>query len=111
MSFPGPIRVSPGLVPGEGWSTGSRRKAGSLATRRDAGVVECGRSRRRGARRERGEGSMRIVDLSALITPSPPDAPPFYRTGVAYSDHAAGAGQIRALMQVPSALLRDGEGW
>jgi kynurenine formamidase len=54
---------------------------------------------------------MRIIDLSALITPSSPDAPPFYRTGIVYSDHAAGAGQIEALMQVPRALLRDGEGW
>ena len=54
---------------------------------------------------------MRIVDLSAMIEPSPPDAPPFYRTGVNYSDHAAGAGQIAALMGVPSNLLRDGEGW
>ena len=54
---------------------------------------------------------MRIVDLSALIEPSPPDAPPFYRTGVNYSDHTVGAGQIAALMGVPSNLLRDGEGW
>src|SRR4051794_35401974 len=54
---------------------------------------------------------MRIVDLSALIEPSPPDAPPFYRTGIAYSDHAAGAAQIAGLLKVPAALLRDGEGW
>lgn len=54
---------------------------------------------------------MRIVDLSALIEPSPPDAPAFYRTGINFSDHAAGAAQIEALMGVPRALLRDGEGW
>jgi kynurenine formamidase len=54
---------------------------------------------------------MRIVDLSALITPSAADAPAFYRTGIAYSDHAAGAAQIEALLKVPRALLRDGEGW
>lgn len=54
---------------------------------------------------------MRMIDLSALIEPSPPDAPPFYRTGIAYSDHAAGAAQIASLFHLPPGLLRDGEGW
>ncbi len=54
---------------------------------------------------------MRIVDLSATIAPTPPDAPPFYRTGIAYADHRAGAAQVEALFKVPPRLLRDGEGW
>jgi kynurenine formamidase len=33
------------------------------------------------------------------------------RTEIAYSDHAAGAAQIQALLGVPAELLRDGEGW
>jgi kynurenine formamidase len=54
---------------------------------------------------------MRIVDLSALIEPSQPDAPVFARTGVKYTDHAGGAAQIEALFKVPRELLRAGEGW
>ncbi len=54
---------------------------------------------------------MRLVDLSATIRPSPPQAPPFLRTDIAYNDHTAGAAQIQALLKVPAQLLRDGEGW
>jgi kynurenine formamidase len=53
----------------------------------------------------------RIVDLSAPITPSAPDAPVFQRNDVAYFDHAAGAAEVQALYGVPPRLLRDGEGW
>jgi kynurenine formamidase len=54
---------------------------------------------------------MRIVDLSAVIAPTPETAPPFERTVVSYSGHAAGAAQAQALLQVPPHLFRDGEGW
>lgn len=54
---------------------------------------------------------MRFVDLSATIAPSPEGTPPFIRTDIAYHDHAHGAEQIQAILKVPSALLRNGEGW
>lgn len=54
---------------------------------------------------------MQFVDLSAPIAPTPPDAPPFARVAVDYSDHSAGAAQVQALFGVPPDLLRDGEGW
>lgn len=54
---------------------------------------------------------MRIIDLSAPITPSRPDALPFERVEIDYTSHAGGAAQIQALFKVPSTLLRDGEGW
>lgn len=54
---------------------------------------------------------MRFVDLSAPIQASPPDLPEPLRTDIAFSGHAAGAGQIEQLLGVPPALLRDGEGW
>jgi kynurenine formamidase len=54
---------------------------------------------------------MRIIDLSATIAPSPPDAPALQRVDINYSAHAAGAAQIEAMFQVPPRLLRDGEGW
>src|SRR5437016_3816560 len=54
---------------------------------------------------------MRFVDLSHTIENSPPDTPEFLRTDIAYGDHAEGARQIETLMAVPSALLRNGEGW
>lgn len=54
---------------------------------------------------------MRIIDLSAPIAPSPPDAPVFGRVGIKYTSHAEGAAQIEAMLGVPPRLLRDGEGW
>jgi len=54
---------------------------------------------------------VRLVDLSAPITPSSAELPEPLRTDVEYSDHAEGAAQIAALFGVGSELLRDGEGW
>lgn len=54
---------------------------------------------------------MPIIDLSTLIAPSPEQTPPFIRTDIEYTGHAVGAAQIEGLLQVPSSLLRHGEGW
>ena len=54
---------------------------------------------------------MRIIDLSASIAPSAPDAPLFDRVEIKYSSHAEGAAQAQAMLHVPPHLLRDGEGW
>jgi kynurenine formamidase len=54
---------------------------------------------------------MRLIDLSAPIAPTPPDALPYERIEIAYSDHAEGARQIEGLLQVRPELLRDREGW
>jgi kynurenine formamidase len=54
---------------------------------------------------------MRIIDLSAPITPSPEGTPEFQRNDIAYFDHQAGAATVEQLYGVPSRLLRDGEGW
>ena len=54
---------------------------------------------------------MRIVDLSAPITASPPGTPEFQRNDVAFIDHAAGAAEVEQFYGVPSRLLRNGEGW
>jgi kynurenine formamidase len=54
---------------------------------------------------------MQIIDLSAPIAQTPPDAPPLMRIDVDYADHAAGAAAIEAGFGVPPRLLRDGEGW
>jgi len=51
---------------------------------------------------------MRIIDLSALITPSAPDAPPFSRVEIQRTSHAEGAAQVQAMFHVPPGLLRDG---
>jgi kynurenine formamidase len=54
---------------------------------------------------------MRLVDLSAPIVRSPEGLPDLLRTDVEFSDHAAGAAQIRQMFGVGPELLRDGEGW
>jgi hypothetical protein len=54
---------------------------------------------------------MPIIDLSAPIAPSPPDAAPFDRVEIRYRSHGEGAAQIQGLLGVPPGLLRDGEGW
>ena len=54
---------------------------------------------------------MRIVDLSAPISASPPETPEPLRTDIEFLDHAGGAAQIESLLGVPKRLLRDGEGW
>jgi kynurenine formamidase len=54
---------------------------------------------------------VRIVDLSAPIEASPPDAPPLMHVGIDYFDHASGADEIEAMFGVPRKLLRNGEGW
>jgi kynurenine formamidase len=54
---------------------------------------------------------VRIVDLSAPIRQSPPEAPDVLRTDIEFVDHAEGAQQIEALLGVPARLLREGEGW
>jgi kynurenine formamidase len=54
---------------------------------------------------------MRIIDLSAPIAPSPPDAAPFERVEIESTSHAEGAAQAQAMLGVPPHLLRNGEGW
>ncbi|MEA2391754.1 MAG: hypothetical protein QOK31_1863 [Solirubrobacteraceae bacterium] len=54
---------------------------------------------------------MRLVDLSAPISPSPPELPAPLRTDIEYRDHAQGAEDVERLLGVPAHLLRDGEGW
>jgi len=54
---------------------------------------------------------MRLIDLSAPITPSPPDAPSFSRVEIEWTSHVEGAAQVQAMFHVPGALLRDAEGW
>ena len=54
---------------------------------------------------------MRIVDLSATIAPSRPDALPFERVEINYSSHAESASQIEKMLKVPPDLLRNDEGW
>jgi kynurenine formamidase len=54
---------------------------------------------------------MRFVDLSVPIKPNSPDLPDLLRTEIEYSDHAAGAAQIKEMLGVGPELLRDGEGW
>jgi kynurenine formamidase len=54
---------------------------------------------------------MRIIDLSAPIAPTPPDAAPFERVEIQSTSHAEGAAQVQAMLGVPAELLRHGEGW
>ena len=51
---------------------------------------------------------MRLVDLSAPITVSPPELPEFLRTDIEYEDHARGAQAVKGLLGVGPELLRDG---
>jgi kynurenine formamidase len=54
---------------------------------------------------------MRIIDLSATIAPSRPDALPFERVEINYFSHAEGASQIEMMFQDSPDLLRNDEGW
>lgn len=54
---------------------------------------------------------MRIIDLSATIAPTPPEAATYERVEIRSTSHAEGAAQVEALLQVPRRFLRDGEGW
>jgi hypothetical protein len=54
---------------------------------------------------------MRIIDLSATIATSRPDALPFERVEITYLSHAEGASQIETMLKVPPDLLRNAEGW
>ncbi|MDL1985105.1 MAG: cyclase family protein [Deltaproteobacteria bacterium] len=54
---------------------------------------------------------MGLVDLSALIAPSPEGVPDFLRIDIAYHTHAAGAEQAQAILKVPPSVFRNGEGW
>jgi kynurenine formamidase len=54
---------------------------------------------------------MPIIDLSAPIVPSRPDAASFERVDIRFTSHAEGAAQIESLLGVPRRLLRSGEGW
>src|SRR5262249_36520986 len=58
-----------------------------------------------------GEPPMRIIDLSAPIAPTPPDAAPFERVEIKSTSHAEGAAQVQAMLGVPPEMLRHGEGW
>jgi kynurenine formamidase len=52
-----------------------------------------------------------MVDLSVPIVTSPPEVPDALRTDLEVQSHAQGARAIEAMLGVPAALLRDGEGW
>ncbi len=52
---------------------------------------------------------MRIIDLSARIEPIAVSS--VDQVEIAYEDHARGAAAVEAMLGVPSALLRNGEGW
>jgi kynurenine formamidase len=54
---------------------------------------------------------VRILDLTAPIEQTAPDAPPLMRVDIDFYDHASGAAEVEALFGVPSELLRNGEGW
>lgn len=52
---------------------------------------------------------MKLVDLSALIEHT--DRSPVDHTEIEYTDHQQGAKSVEAMTGVPSALLRNQEGW
>jgi hypothetical protein len=60
---------------------------------------------------QKGIPRMQVIDLSATIAPSRPDALPFERIEINCLSHAEGASQIETMLQVPPDLLRNDEGW
>lgn len=54
---------------------------------------------------------MKLVDLSALIAPSPESVPAYLRTEITYNTHAEGAAQAQAILKVPASVFRKSEGW
>ena len=54
---------------------------------------------------------MKMIDLSAMIEPSPEGVPEFLRTDIVYHSHAEGAAGVEAILKVPASLLRNREGW
>lgn len=54
---------------------------------------------------------MKLVDLSALIAPSPENVPAYLRTEITYNTHADGAAQAQAILKVPASVFRKSEGW
>ncbi len=54
---------------------------------------------------------MQMVDLSALIAPSPEGTPPFLRIEMTYQNHQVGAAQAQAILKVPPSVFRNEEGW
>ncbi|MHC5541970.1 cyclase family protein [Singulisphaera rosea] len=54
---------------------------------------------------------MRVIDLSATIAPTHPEALPFEKVEIRYTSQLEGAAQVEALLKVPPELLRDREGW
>ncbi len=54
---------------------------------------------------------MNFVDLSSTIAPTPEETPPFLSVNIEYHDHAAGAAQAQAILKIPPAVFRNGEGW
>ena len=52
---------------------------------------------------------MRIVDLTATISPSPPDTK-LFKIELQYNDHAYGAAEMQNVLGVTPNLLRNGEG-
>jgi len=57
------------------------------------------------------EVTMRIIDLSSTIAPSPEGTPEFLKIGIEYHSHSQGAAQGQALLGVTENLWRNGEGW
>ncbi len=54
---------------------------------------------------------MRIIDLTAPIASTSPDAAPFERIEIKYTPHDEGAAQVQAMLGVSPELLRHGDGW
>jgi kynurenine formamidase len=54
---------------------------------------------------------MKIIDLSADICSAPADSAAFDAIHISYFNHAEGAAQASALLNVPAAAFRHNEGW